>query len=132
MFAGDTGGRPDSVPAFYDTWGHVTLIASGMGEVSEENYLLVTVQGSSLSFRLIPLNPARELKSLENFTVENLVDYHDPKPVQLASLLESYWARVPRLLRDRRFRAGVLLATLFFSLVWLLRIGYAKWRLHGR
>ena len=132
VFAGDVGARPDSVPAFYDTWGHVTLIASGMGEVNEENGLLVTVQGSSLSFRLIPLDPARELTNLEDFTVENLVDYHDPKRVQLVPLLESYWTRLPRVARDKRFRAGVLLATLFFSLVWLVRIGTAKWRLHGR
>jgi len=127
VFSGDLGARPDSIPAFYDTWDHITLIASGMGEVNEENYLLIRVLHSSLDFRLIALNPKKELKRLEDYTVDRLADYHDPKPVPLAMLLGSYWSRLPRLLNDHRFRLGVLLTTLLFSTLWLLRIMYAKW-----
>jgi hypothetical protein len=98
-----------------------------MGEVNEENYLLIRVLDSSLDFRLIALNPKKELKRLEDYTVDRLVDYHDPKPVPVAMLLGNYWRRLPRLLNDRRFRLGVLLTTLLFSTLWLLRIMYAKW-----
>jgi hypothetical protein len=70
LIAGDVGGNEDAIAAFYDKWGNVTLIASGMGEVADENYLLVKVHSDdSLELELVPLNPELLLPDLEYFSV---------------------------------------------------------------
>jgi len=56
VIAGDVGGNTDAVSAFYDTRENVTLLASGMGEVSDENYLKVDVSTDTVQFSFIPLN----------------------------------------------------------------------------
>ena len=70
VIAGDVGGRPDAVAAFYDRWDNVTLIASGMGEVPDENYLLVRVDHrDSVAFELVPLRPEITLEEIEYYSV---------------------------------------------------------------
>ncbi|HEY3372449.1 MAG TPA: metallophosphoesterase [Prolixibacteraceae bacterium] len=69
LFAGDVGGNPDAVAAFYDRWANVTLLASGMGEVPDENYLEVSVLPDTVLFKLIPLNDAVEMKPITWYTI---------------------------------------------------------------
>jgi hypothetical protein len=70
VIAGDMGGNPDAMAAFYDRWDNVTLLASGMGEVPDENYLLVRVHGDMhVEFELVPLNGAPDLPGIEYYSV---------------------------------------------------------------
>ena len=69
IITGDVAGREDAIPAFYDKVDNVTLIASGMGEVREENYLKVKVYADSVQFKLIPLNSEVELKPLSYYSI---------------------------------------------------------------
>jgi len=70
LITGDVGGRPDAIAAFYDSWDHITFISSGMGEVTDENYLLVRVSNSDLvELQLVPLNQDEDLPDLEFFSI---------------------------------------------------------------
>lgn len=70
VVAGDVGGNPDAIAAFYDIWDNVTFLASGMGEVADENYLLVQVfNKDSITFRLVPLNSDLSLPDIEFYSV---------------------------------------------------------------
>jgi predicted MPP superfamily phosphohydrolase len=71
LFAGDVAGRKDSIAAFYEKINNIRLIASGMGEVKEENYLKVIIKNTKVSFELVPLNNMK-LMPLEKYTVEYL------------------------------------------------------------
>lgn len=66
--AGDVAGRPDAIPAFYDRADNVTFIATGMGEVPEENLLRVTLRGDAPAFDLVPLREGVTLPPLESFS----------------------------------------------------------------
>ncbi|MBN1952763.1 MAG: metallophosphoesterase [Bacteroidales bacterium] len=68
--AGDVGGNPDAIAAFYDCWDNVTLIASGMGEVYDENYLTVHVANEdSVWFQLTALIDTVQLNELDYYSV---------------------------------------------------------------
>jgi hypothetical protein len=70
LVAGDLGANTDAVAAFYDRWDHITLIASGMGEVADENYLLVRMHGDDPpAFKLVPLNEGITLPDIGYFSV---------------------------------------------------------------
>ena len=69
LFSGDVGGNPDAIPAFYDRWENVTLLSSGMGEVADENFMKVNVFSDTVTFQLIPLNDAVELKPVTWYSV---------------------------------------------------------------
>lgn len=73
IIAGDVGGNPGKIPAFYQKLGNVTLIATGMGEIRDENYLHITISHSSeVTLELIPLNEINQLKELPYYCLENL------------------------------------------------------------
>ncbi len=75
VIAGDVGGNADAIAAFHDTWDNTTLLASGMGEVADENYLLVRVhENDSVEFELQPLNTELSLPGIEYFSVPTAVD----------------------------------------------------------
>lgn len=70
LVAGDVGGNPDAISAFYDQWGHITFLASGMGEVADENYMLVHVSDNeSVDIELVPLNADLNLPGIEFHSV---------------------------------------------------------------
>ena len=69
LFAGDVGGNQDAIAAFYDKWDNVTLLASGMGEVEDENYLQVNVKQDTVEFVLIPLNEFVKMKTISWYNV---------------------------------------------------------------
>jgi 3',5'-cyclic AMP phosphodiesterase CpdA len=69
LFAGDVGGNPDAIAASYDRWENVTLLSSGMGEVSDENYLKVNVLPDTVTFELIPLNHNQILNQITWYNV---------------------------------------------------------------
>lgn len=71
VFAGDVGGNPDAISAFHDTKDNVTMIASGMGEVEDENFLVGRVARNEVSFNLVPINPGVELQRLEYYSLEH-------------------------------------------------------------
>ena len=56
LLAGDVGGTPNSISAFYQKKQNVTFLASGMGETKEENFMRITVKQKSTDIELIPLN----------------------------------------------------------------------------
>lgn len=75
MISGDVGGNPDAIAAFWDTCDNVTLISSGMGEVDDENYLLVKVLNKdSIVFELVPLLSDVDLDPIEYYSVPQAPD----------------------------------------------------------
>ncbi|MFC1763237.1 metallophosphoesterase [Planctomycetota bacterium] len=85
VIAGDVAGNADAIAAFYDTWDHITFVASGMGEVEDENYLLVQVHDvNDIEFGLVPLDLNTELPGLEYYSVppapETIVGPNDVLP----------------------------------------------------
>jgi predicted MPP superfamily phosphohydrolase len=70
VFAGDVGGNTDAIATFYDKWNNITLLASGMGEVADENYLVATVmEDGTVDFKLVPLNTGVTLNTIEFYSV---------------------------------------------------------------
>ncbi len=70
VISGDVGGNPDAIAGFYDRWDNVTLLSSGMGEVTDENYLLVRLRSSdSIELELVPLDPGMILPGIEYYSV---------------------------------------------------------------
>lgn len=74
LFAGDVGGNTDAIAASYDRWDNVTLISSGMGEVFDENYLKVVVLPDTVTFKLIALNNAVEMKPITWYNIPEKPD----------------------------------------------------------
>ena len=70
IFAGDVG-VAWSIPAFYDHYDNIHFIASGMGGNNEENFVMVTVDESSVKFDMIGLgNEFFEKSSIEDYNLE--------------------------------------------------------------
>lgn len=69
LFSGDVGGNPDAIAAFYDRWGHMTLLSSGIGEVPDENYMKVNITPDTVSFTLIPLNSRIQMNPVTYYSV---------------------------------------------------------------
>lgn len=74
VFAGDVGGNEDAIALFYDRVGNVRLFASGMGEVEDENYLEVIVEGDAVIIEPIPLNGLVELHPIETYALPEAPD----------------------------------------------------------
>ena len=118
VIAGDVGGNPDAIPAFYEEVDHVTLIASGMGEAIEGNYLEVRVDRQAVSFSLVALDPADEpLAPLESFSPANLSRL-DARGLPLPRwVLLRRWVRV----RVAWVSAGLAALALCVASVWARR-----------
>lgn len=69
VFAGDVGGNTDAISAFYDRRENVTHLASGMGEVADENFMKVDVLPDTVKFSLIPLNDSISMKPIEYYSI---------------------------------------------------------------
>jgi hypothetical protein len=69
IMAGDVGGNTDAVSAFYDTRENVKLVASGMGEVADENYLKVHVSDDTVKFAFVPLNESITMHQVQYYSV---------------------------------------------------------------
>ena len=69
LLAGDVGGTPVSISAFYDKKQNVTFLASGMGETKEENFMRILVKQKSTEIELIPLNNEISLDHITNYGV---------------------------------------------------------------
>jgi hypothetical protein len=69
LMAGDVGGNTDAVSAFYDTRENVTFVASGMGEVADENYLKVDVSVDTVQFAFIPLSDTITMHPVQFYNV---------------------------------------------------------------
>lgn len=67
VVAGDLGGRSFSIPAYYEDLGHVKLIASGMGEINDENYLEWTLVNGNMQIDVIPLDSTLQTKPIEDY-----------------------------------------------------------------
>ena len=72
IIAGDVAGTTGAIPAFYEEVGNVTLIATGMGQIQDENYLKVSVCNTTVNFSLVALNDSNSLQPLEYYTPANL------------------------------------------------------------
>lgn len=71
VIAGDVAGNEDAIPAFKDVMDNVTLIASGMGEVKEENAMLVTIRANRPVFRLFALDDSPP-RNLDDYSPQKL------------------------------------------------------------
>lgn len=69
LFAGDVGGNPDAVAAFYDRRQNVTLLSSGMGEVPDENYMSVNILPDTVTFSLIALDDDIQMHPIDWYSV---------------------------------------------------------------
>ena len=115
VIAGDTGGRPDSIPAFYEKLDNINLISSGMGEIKDENYILVNVENGNVSFKLIPLNEKNNLRDLEFYNLKNIEELNNRNYILQAKTVissalkdNSYWYG---------FLTGLFLAVFVFAFV---------------
>jgi len=110
VIAGDLGGKPDSQPAFYDKWNNVTLIATGMGEIKDENYLKVNIHYGSINFELIPLNNKIKLNEINYYSVENMSKHYNPKDYLIL-------LKIVRLVETESFKLGVFVGMIGISLL---------------
>ncbi len=70
VISGDVGGNPDAISAFYDQRDNVMLLSSGMGEVVDENYLLIRVHApDSIETLLVPLDSELVLQDIAYYSV---------------------------------------------------------------
>lgn len=67
VVAGDLGGRSYSIPAYYEQLGHISLVASGMGEINDENYLEWTFIHGNMNIDVIPLNENLPVKPIDDY-----------------------------------------------------------------
>jgi hypothetical protein len=73
VVAGDVGGRPGAIPAFFDRVGNVNLVASGMGEVEHENLLRIDVDADTgVTLTAVPLQEGKPARPVEWFNPYNL------------------------------------------------------------
>ena len=57
IVAGDVGGGPDTVSAYFAQADNVTFLATGMGETIDENFMQIAItQNGKLVIDLVPLN----------------------------------------------------------------------------
>lgn len=72
IIAGDVGGRPDAIAAHYDKVENVTFIASGIGEISYNAALIISISANEINFTL---------ESLEHPHTKHIItDYQWPRP----------------------------------------------------
>lgn len=70
IITGDVGGNTDAIAAFYDKHDNVCFLSSGMGEVDDENYLLVHVPVDlPVQFDLVPLRENMQLQEIPFYSV---------------------------------------------------------------
>ena len=87
IVAGDVGGGRDRISAYYEKLGNITLLATGMGETVDENFMevFITVDGKAV-FNLVPLNSwagrvlraiarVTELSSFARVNLKNIEEY---------------------------------------------------------
>jgi hypothetical protein len=71
MFAGDVGGASYSDNIMYDHYDNITFIASGMGNGKKDNFILVHVTDSTVTFELVALegDDIHALGNVEDYRV---------------------------------------------------------------
>ncbi|MBN2807378.1 MAG: metallophosphoesterase [Prolixibacteraceae bacterium] len=74
VFAGDVAGNEDAISLFYEQRGRVRLIASGMGEVFDENFLKVIVSADSISIVPVPLDTQVEMYPIQTYALPEAPD----------------------------------------------------------
>jgi len=87
VIAGDVGASRDRISAYHEKFGNITLLATGMGDTVDENFMevFITEDGKAV-FNLVPLNSwagrvlraiARitELSSFERVNLKNIEEY---------------------------------------------------------
>lgn len=75
IITGDVGGNADAIATFYDKWGNVVLLASGAGEVENENILKVSsVNKDSFMFSFLPLNNEINMEEVKYYSIPELHD----------------------------------------------------------
>jgi hypothetical protein len=79
VIAGDVGGNPDAIPAYYEKIENIELIASGMGEIKDENILLISKKNNKIYKKLFSLNTFK-FDSLEVYNLEFLKNHYSPSP----------------------------------------------------
>ena len=109
IIAGDVAGNIDAIPAFYEKNGNITLIASGMGEVKDENYLLVNVN-DTISFKLIALNKNVNLDNIKNYDLETMSSYYNPST---EVVIEKFKNNITHI----QFKRGFFVASILFLLI---------------
>ena len=114
VITGDVSGNKDAIPAFFEKKNNVTLISSGIGEVDEENILIVSVEDSIVNFKLSYLNDDYN-KKINYFTKENLVNYYNPKKIK-KKLVDKILNRI----KNNYFIDGLIVGTL---LIFAMNLG---------
>ncbi len=70
LIAGDVAGNTDAIPCFYDKWDNITFLASGMGEVVDENYLLIKViDNDNVAVKVVSLNSEITMNDIKYYSV---------------------------------------------------------------
>ncbi len=66
FISGDLGAAC-AVPAVYERKGNVTFLATGMGAIRDENFMVVNINKRKASIKLIPLNKGVQLKNIKKY-----------------------------------------------------------------
>ena len=72
VIAGDVAATPDGIAAYYEPLGNITFIASGMGDLQDSNYLIVSVVNEDVRLSLHSVNDPLNTFPLENYTLDHL------------------------------------------------------------
>lgn len=67
VVAGDVGDNPRAIPALYEYRPPITYVATGMGDVPEENYVRVTANDGEIKIVVVPLNVLTRTWPIERF-----------------------------------------------------------------
>jgi len=110
IIAGDVAGNIEAIPAFYYNEANITLLASGMGEVEEENYLSIKVKNSKVSLKLISLDSNKKLKEVEFYNIKNMSSYFNPR-------FEVLYDKIFKNITHIQFIRGVTSSTAFYILI---------------
>ena len=79
IIAGDVGGNIDAIPAYYEKNNNIELLASGMGEVLDENFLYIQINNGKISKKLFLLDNLKEVP-IEKYNIEFLKKTHIATP----------------------------------------------------
>lgn len=72
IIAGDTGWSPQSIPLYFENRNNMTLVATGMGGLQDENFLIASIKDEIVNFEVVPLNQNNSLKQLKYYTKERI------------------------------------------------------------
>lgn len=106
IIAGDVGGNVDAIPAYYEKIDNIELLASGMGEILDENFLHINIYNEKISKKLYLLDNLKEVP-LEKYNIEFLNKYVASPNFEVR--LFHFYKKIYMVLTSKKFYLGFLI-----------------------